>query len=254
MQQYQKYSMRHPAPSHKNSTDLERKFWQDPAKIFKYSLYGADVDSSLFNRSNKNWNLNNLSTILDDIGYTIDGVTTPYLFVGAWGTAFAIHTEDMDLFSVSYLHHGAPKTWYIVPPKYGRLVETLCKKEYSDLYSAGCKGYMRHKIFFIDPDILRRHKVPFNTVTQEQGQFIVTWPRAYHQGFNHDFNIAEAINFATRKWIWYGRTAIPCTCRYVKNSFIDKKKCSFLYFEAVQSLRNALIKYRFFLQKKPDKY
>lgn len=117
MAQYHKYSMRHPAPAHKTCKELERIFWEDPAKTLKFSLYGTDVDASLFNNNDKTWNMNKLSTILDDIGYTIKGITSPYLFVGSWGTAFAIHNEDMDLYSVSYLHHGAPKTHYLTKKK-----------------------------------------------------------------------------------------------------------------------------------------
>ncbi|CAB1314282.1 unnamed protein product, partial [Coregonus sp. 'balchen'] len=44
-------------------------------------------------------------------------------------------------------------------------------------------------------------------VTQEEGEFMVTFPYGYHAGFNHGFNCAESTNFATLRWIDYGKMA-----------------------------------------------
>ena len=66
----------------------------------------------------KEWNINHLNTILDtvkDYGVSIPGVNTAYLYFGMWKTSFAWHTEDMDLYSINYLHFGAPKSWYVIP-------------------------------------------------------------------------------------------------------------------------------------------
>lgn len=45
-------------------------------------------------------------------------------------------------------------------------------------------------------------------ITQEAGEFMVTFPYAYHAGFNHGFNCAESTNFATERWIEYGKHAV----------------------------------------------
>ena len=64
------------------------------------------------------WNINKLQTVLDyveeDYGISIAGVNTAYLYFGMWKTTFAWHTEDMDLYSINYIHSGAPKSWYVV--------------------------------------------------------------------------------------------------------------------------------------------
>lgn len=47
---------------------------------------------------------------------------------------------------------------------------------------------------------------------QEAGEFMITFPGAYHGGFNHGFNLAESTNFAIDRWIREGRGAGYCRC------------------------------------------
>ncbi|XP_036762649.2 lysine-specific demethylase 4D-like [Manis pentadactyla] len=213
-------SAKYQAPPHSDFDDLEQKYWN--TRLYGSPIYGADVNGSLFDKNTKQWNLRHLGTIQDlleqECGVVIEGVNTPYLYFGMWKTTFAWHTEDMDLYSINYVHFGEPKTWYAVPPEHGRRLEHLAE----DLFPAsasGCGAFLRHKFALMSPTVLRDNRIPFSRVTQEAGEFIVTFPYGYHAGFNHGFNCAEAINFATSRWIDYGKAASQCSCGEARVSF-----------------------------------
>ncbi|KAA8589908.1 hypothetical protein FQN60_013273 [Etheostoma spectabile] len=115
------------------------------------------------------WNIGRLNTILDTVenesGIKIKGVNTPYLYFGMWKSAFAWHTEDMDLYSINYLHFGEPKSWY------STLFHRSTGKDWNDLLRS-CEAFLRHKMTLISPSILKKYGIPFEKVTQEAGQFI----------------------------------------------------------------------------------
>ncbi|XP_010860434.1 PREDICTED: lysine-specific demethylase 4D [Bison bison bison] len=207
-------------PFYSDFEELERKYWK--TRLFESPIYGADISGSLFDENTKQWNLGRLGTIQDlleqECGVVIEGVNTPYLYFGMWKTAFAWHTEDMDLYSINFLHFGEPKTWYAVPPEHGRRLERLAGALFPGS-SRGCEAFLRHKAALISPTVLRDNGIPFGRVTQEAGEFMVTFPYGYHSGFNHGFNCAEAINFATPRWIDYGKVASQCSCGEAQVAF-----------------------------------
>ncbi|KAJ8336162.1 hypothetical protein SKAU_G00395050 [Synaphobranchus kaupii] len=114
-------------PRYLNYEDLERKYWKN--LTFLSPIYGADVNGSLYDDGVDEWNIGHLNSILDvieeDCGVSIQGVNTPYLYFGMWKTSFTWHTEDMDLYSINYLHFGEPKSWYAIPPEHGKRLERL---------------------------------------------------------------------------------------------------------------------------------
>ncbi|KAL7850900.1 hypothetical protein AOLI_G00212560 [Acnodon oligacanthus] len=202
------------SPRYDDFEELERKYWKNVT--FNPPIYGADVNGTLYDPDVDEWNVGRLHTILDtveyDSGITIEGVNTPYLYFGMWKTTFAWHTEDMDLYSINYLHFGEPKSWYCVPPEHGKRLERLAKGFFPGS-SQNCEAFLRHKMTLISPSILKKYGIPFEKITQEAGEFMITFPYGYHAGFNHGFNCAESTNFATQRWIDYGKQAILCSCR-----------------------------------------
>ncbi|XP_033985768.1 lysine-specific demethylase 4C isoform X6 [Trematomus bernacchii] len=200
-------------PRYLNYEDLERKYWKN--LTFVSPIYGADVSGSLYDEDVEEWNVGHLNSILDvieeDCGVSIQGVNTPYLYFGMWKTTFSWHTEDMDLYSINYLHFGEPKSWYAIPPEHGKRLERLATGFFPNSFK-GCEAFLRHKMTLISPSILKKYGIPFDKITQEAGEFMITFPYGYHAGFNHGFNCAESTNFATLRWIDYGKVATQCTC------------------------------------------
>lgn len=89
------------------------------------------MPGSLYDDDVTDFNINKLNTVLDLVNefmeVKIDGVNTSYLYFGMWKTSFAWHVEDMDLYSINYLHFGAPKSWYAIPPEHGKRLERLAE-------------------------------------------------------------------------------------------------------------------------------
>lgn len=137
---------RYETPKHCDHEDLERKYWKNIGK--HVPIYGANVSGTLTDHNVPSWNINNLGTILnrlkDRADLTIEGINTPYLYFGMYGTMFPWHTEDMDVYSINYVHFGAPKTWYSIPIAYGQEFEKLINSLFTEKYES-CNGHLRHK-------------------------------------------------------------------------------------------------------------
>ena len=49
----------------------------------------------------------------------------------------------------------------------------------------GAFGILSEKTTMFPPNILLEHGLPVYTAVQKPGEFIITFPRAYHAGFSH---------------------------------------------------------------------
>nr|GMD96144.1 lysine-specific demethylase JMJ706-like [Ipomoea batatas] len=203
---------------------LEKEFWHEIACGNTESVeYACDVDGSAFSSSpndqlgKSRWNLKRVSwlpkSILRLLGRTIPGVTEPMLYIGMLFSMFAWHVEDHFLYSINYHHCGATKTWYGIPGQAALDFEMVVQKHVytNDILSVngedGAFDVLLGKTTLFPPNILLEHDVPVYKAVQNPGEFVVTFPRAYHAGFSHGFNCGEAVNFAIGDWFPVGSIA-----------------------------------------------
>ncbi|KIW68430.1 hypothetical protein PV04_04377 [Phialophora macrospora] len=198
--------------------ELEDKYWK--SLNFSNPMYAADMPGSLFDNDTQEWNVAKLPNLLDLLGAPIPGVNTAYLYLGMWRATFAWHLEDVDLYSINYIHFGAPKQWYSISQKDAPKFEAAMKSIWSSDAKA-CDQFLRHKTYLVSPSILKsKFGVNVNRVVHREGQFVITFPIGYHSGYNLGYNCAESVNFAIDNWLQYGKTARKCQCE-ADSVFID---------------------------------
>ncbi|CAA0838680.1 Lysine-specific demethylase REF6 [Striga hermonthica] len=210
-----------------NALEMEALYWNAMAdKPFRVE-YANDMPGSAFvaqkagGKRNESammvgeteWNMRGVSrdnlSLLRFMKEEIPGVTSPMVYVAMMFSWFAWHVEDHDLHSMNYLHMGAGKTWYGVPREAAVAFEEVVREhgyggEVNPLVTFAMLG---EKTTVMSPEVLLSAGVPCCRLVQNAGEFVVTFPRAYHSGFSHGFNCGEAANIATPEWLRVAREA-----------------------------------------------
>ncbi|KAI9064868.1 hypothetical protein FKP32DRAFT_1591090 [Trametes sanguinea] len=209
--------------------DVEREFWrlvQSPTETVEVE-YGADVHSTTHGSgmptlethpldpySKDPWNLNNIpilpQSLLRYIKSDISGMTVPWTYVGMIFSTFCWHNEDHYTYSINYMHWGETKTWYSIPGADAEKFEAAIRKEAPDLFEAQ-PDLLFQLVTLMNPQRLKEAGVDVYACNQRAGEFVVTFPKAYHAGFNHGLNFNEAVNFALPDWLPLG---LDCVRRY----------------------------------------
>ncbi|RPB07967.1 JmjC-domain-containing protein, partial [Morchella conica CCBAS932] len=173
------------------------------------SKYSSDNDATEALRSYlglKDPRLTELpGNIVHDSKHKVTGIHTPYLYIGQAYTLFALHAEDYNAFSLNYQHLGAPKTWRVVCPRDFYLVEgfvdgVLHPSSSSGKEPAKCSQFVRHASLFLPKETLETAGARSIQFSQNPGELVVTWPLAYHQGWNEGVNVNEACGYGHKGW------------------------------------------------------
>uniref|UniRef100_A0A671PES2 [histone H3]-trimethyl-L-lysine(4) demethylase n=1 Tax=Sinocyclocheilus anshuiensis TaxID=1608454 RepID=A0A671PES2_9TELE len=219
-------------PVHMVPTELvEKEFWRLVSTIEEDVTveYGADIASKDFGSGfpvkngtfkvspeeegylSSGWNLNNMpvldASVLTHVTADICGMKLPWLYVGMCFSSFCWHIEDHWSYSINYLHWGEPKTWYGVPGYAAEQLEKVMKNLAPELFESQ-PDLLHQLVTIMNPNVLTGHGVPIYRTNQCAGEFVITFPRAYHSGFNQGFNFAEAVNFCTADWVPLGRQCV----------------------------------------------
>ena len=193
--------------------ELERRYWQGLGVSSNPPVYGADnFSETLFEDCAGAWNLSRLDSLLRQrIHTTIPGVNAPYLYMGMWRATFAWHVEDMDLYSINFLHYGAEKVWYSASAADGKRLEGIAASIFPNSANR-CGQFLRHKMHIINPSLITARGMKLTRVVHRPGEYVISFPYAYHCGFNVALNCAESCNFASERWVPYGLKVKPCKC------------------------------------------
>ncbi|VDN04240.1 unnamed protein product [Thelazia callipaeda] len=214
---------------------MEREFWQsvidtENTVVVKYGAdlavnevgsgfpikgydFGGEMDSKEYQfYADHPWNLNNLPVMKDSVlSHMETGISgaffslyirmmVPWVYVGMCLSAFCWHTEDHWTYSVNYLHWGERKIWYGVSGEEGKKFDEVMMELAPYLFE-NQPDVLHHMTTTINPSILMEKGINVYTVHQEPGDFVVTFPRSYHAGYNEGLNFAEAVNFAPADWV-----------------------------------------------------
>ncbi|KAH7165685.1 PHD transcription factor [Dactylonectria macrodidyma] len=202
--------------------DVETEFWRLVADLEETVEveYGADIHctthGSGFPTAEKHpsnpyatdpWNLNVLpfhpESLFRHIKSDISGMTVPWVYVGMIFSTFCWHNEDHYAYSANYQHLGATKTWYGIPGEDAEKFEAAMKEAVPELFETQ-PDLLFQLVTLLTPEQLKKAGVRVYALDQRAGQFVITFPQAYHAGFNHGFNFNEAVNFAPHDWEPFG--------------------------------------------------
>ncbi|KAK3920691.1 putative lysine-specific demethylase 4A [Frankliniella fusca] len=144
------------------------------------------------------------------------GINRPTVYVGSEASLFQCHREDVALQAINMHVAGAPKIWFVVPPKYFTAFTKVLEKLGLKTEERLCASVLQHKFFFLDPRILLAEKIPVHTIIQRPGDIVFLLPNAVQFGFNLGWNVSEAVNCCSKTYCFPGMLALQlCHCPVV---------------------------------------
>ncbi len=199
------------------------------------------------------WNIANTPRLPDSVLRNtkdkISGINVPWIYFGMPFATFSWHNEDNYLHSINYMHMTHVKSnanksypgqrdkrsdmkspyyridlndndaangkiWYGVSSKDTWKFEA-CLKELMPQRFQQDPDLIYHITTMVSPPWLMERGIQVSRLVQRAGEFVVTYPAAYHGGLSLSWNSAEAVNFGTLEWLELGRI---CKERYRRDN------------------------------------
>ncbi|CAK9140612.1 unnamed protein product [Ilex paraguariensis] len=209
--------------------NIEGEYWrilEIPSEAIEV-LYGADMETRIFGSGfpiisnsletpqypeyvESGWNLNNTpklpGSLLAFESCDTSSILLPRLQVGMCFSSLFWKIEEHRLYSLCYMHLGAPNIWYAVPGRNSFKFEATVKKNFPEILE---HPELVHKLVSqLSPSTLKSEGIPVYRCMQYPGEFVLVFPGAYHSGFGCGFNCSETVHFAPFDWLPHGQNAV----------------------------------------------
>ncbi|XP_052211675.1 putative lysine-specific demethylase JMJ16 isoform X2 [Diospyros lotus] len=207
-------------------------------------LYGADLNGRVFGSGfptmsnsadastypdyvGSGWNLNNLPTFTGSLlvfeSCETSSILTPQVFVGMCFSSHCWEVEEHHLYSLFYMHLGAPKVWYGIPGRYYFKFEAAMKKYFPDLLVKN-PNLLHKMVNQLSPSILKSEGIPVYRCVQYPGEYVLVFPGTYFSGFDCGFNCTEKAMFAPFDWLPHGQNAVELYSEQHRKTSISHDK------------------------------
>lgn len=91
------------------------------------------------------------------------------------------------------MHWGETKTWYGVPGEDAEKFEAAIQGEAPDLFETQ-PDLLFQLVTLMNPKRLVESDVRVYSVNQRAGEFVITFPKGYHAGFNHGVRSSQQLS------------------------------------------------------------
>lgn len=168
---------------------------------------------------------------------------------GSLGSAFGLRMTNHAAYSLNFLHHGAPKYWTVVKPANhvklelklhpvveqaggrdrrlqfidGKIVKdcaqakTLAYQQLGGLpcdFPPRCDPFLTHQPFYIPSTSLDVWEIGYTRVAQYEGEMIIIFPFAYHEGYACGPSLAEVAEHKNDRSELFCKAGLYRDCHY----------------------------------------
>lgn len=149
---------------------------------------------------------NSSGSVLRSMG-AIMGLTVPTLHVGMVFSACCWYRDPHSLPWVEYLHTGASKVWYAVPGAQSTRFQTAVNTHMPQ-YCRNKSLWLPVDTAMLPPELLTKSGCSLSRVTQEPGQFVVVFEKAFTSNVCTGYVVSESVFWAPSKWLSQSAQAV----------------------------------------------
>ncbi|VVB02673.1 unnamed protein product [Arabis nemorensis] len=229
-----------PKPKEPTTGDIEKEYRQlvESPLVEIGVLYGNDLDTRTFgsgfpspgpSESSKyrtsGWNLNNTAKLPDSLLSFEDceSICVPRLSVGMCLSSQLWKSEKERLYSLCYLHVGAPRVWYSVAGCHRSKFKAAMQRLLPEMSGEQLK--MGHDpVMMMSPYVLSMEGIPVTRCVQNPGQYVIMFPGSYYSAVDCGFNCLEKANFAPLDWLPHGDISVQQNQEKSRKSLISYDK------------------------------